>query len=120
MSKLPRRVFDDSEMSHPLIFAFPPNRETLGGTAYLIVEKTGNLLVDCPAWNETNQTFIHEQGGVRTLLITHRGAIANVKIIQQTWDCDVVIQEQEAFLVPGVKTTPFHFEWQIDSPTAQS
>ena len=48
----------------PSIYAFGPNRETLGGTAYLIVENTGNILVDCPLWEEKNQDFLQSQGGV--------------------------------------------------------
>jgi glyoxylase-like metal-dependent hydrolase (beta-lactamase superfamily II) len=97
-------------MLHPPIFAFPPNRETLGGTAYLIVENTGNLLVDCPAWNEANQAFLHRQGGIKTLILTHRGGIANVKAFQQTFGCSVVVQEQEAYLLPGIAVTCFQSE----------
>lgn len=48
--KVPRLILED-------IYAFPPNREILGGTAYLIVNKSGNILVDCPAWDAENQGF---------------------------------------------------------------
>ena len=58
-TKTPQAVFDT-------VFAFPPNRETLGGTAYLILEEanssSANILVDCPAFNEVNQAFITEKG----------------------------------------------------------
>lgn len=33
------------------IFAFAPNRDSLGGTAYFIAQETGNILIDCPAWH---------------------------------------------------------------------
>ncbi|MGL5193174.1 MAG: MBL fold metallo-hydrolase, partial [Chroococcales cyanobacterium] len=46
MPKQPRAVLDN-------IFAFSPNRETLGATAYLIVENNANILVDCPPWDES-------------------------------------------------------------------
>ena len=88
------------------LFAFPPNRETLGGTAYLIVEAV-NMLVDCPAWNDTTQQFLHAQGGVHTLFLTHRGGIGQAKAIQQAFGCQIVIQEQEAYLLPGLTATPF-------------
>jgi glyoxylase-like metal-dependent hydrolase (beta-lactamase superfamily II) len=88
------------------IYAFPPNRDTLGGTAYLIVDEV-NILVDCPAWDEANQAFLKQQGGVRWLFLTHRGAISKVREIQQTCGCEVVIQEQEAYLLPGLTVTPF-------------
>ena len=98
--KTPRLVLDN-------IFAFPPNRETLGGTAYLIVENAGNLLIDCPAWNETNEQFLREKGGVSSLLITHRGAIGQARSIQESTGCKILIQEQEAYLLPGLDVTSF-------------
>lgn len=98
--KPPRLVLDN-------IFAFPPNRETLGGTAYLIVENAGNFLIDCPAWNETNEQFLQEKGGVSSLLITHRGAIGRAREIQENTGCKILIQEQEAYLLPGLDVTSF-------------
>jgi len=98
--KSPRSVVDT-------IVAFPPNRDTMGGTAYLLVEPDGNILVDCPAWDETNYQFLIDQGGVRWLLLTHRGAHAHVREWQQAFSCEIVIQEQEAYLLPGLTVTPF-------------
>ncbi|PSB28959.1 MBL fold metallo-hydrolase [Stenomitos frigidus] len=88
------------------IFAFPPNRETLGGTAYLIVEAV-NILVDCPAWNDVTQNFLQAQGGVHTLFLTHRGGIGQARQIQQALGCQIVMQEQEVYLLPGLTVTPF-------------
>ncbi|MGK7906736.1 MAG: MBL fold metallo-hydrolase [Synechococcus sp.] len=85
----------------PNIYAFRPNRETLGGTSYLIVrspseepaqnsadiqsaddESAGlesgefeNVLVDCPAPTEAAIDRIKELGGVKWLLLTHRTAM---------------------------------------------
>lgn len=101
--KQPRIVLEGQPYT---IFAFPPNRDTLGGTAYLIVGEA-NILIDCPAWDETNQHFIQSQGGVQWLFLTHRGAIGKVKEIQQTLGCQVVIQEQEAYLLPDLTPTQF-------------
>jgi glyoxylase-like metal-dependent hydrolase (beta-lactamase superfamily II) len=105
--KPPRRVLDT-------IFAFPPNRDTLGGTAYLIVENAGNLLIDCPAWNETNEKFLQEQGGVSSLFVTHRGGIGKVQEIQEAFGCTILIQEQEAYLLPGLSVTPFQRELALN------
>ena len=110
-TKSPQRVFADSDT----IFAFAPNRETLGGTAYLITEKDAdaqprNILIDCPAFNDTNTHFIEEKGGVHTLFITHRGGMAQVPDFQKAWACQVLIQEQEAYLLPTVETKTFHRE----------
>ena len=94
-------------------FAFPPNRDTLGATAYFIVENESNILVDCPAWNEINQTFLRECGGVRLLFLTHRGAMAKAREIQEVTGCDILIQEQEAYLLPGLKLTVFEREFAL-------
>ncbi len=106
VSKQPRPVLDN-------IFAFPPNRDTLGATAYFIVENQSNILVDCPAWDEINQTFFREQGGVRLLFLTHRGAIGKAREIQEATGCDILIQEQEAYLLPGLKVTVFEREFVV-------
>jgi glyoxylase-like metal-dependent hydrolase (beta-lactamase superfamily II) len=96
------------------IYAFPPNRATLGGTAYFILGET-NTLVDCPAWNDTHHQFLQAQGGVHQLFLTHRGAIAKVKEIQQAFNCAVVMQEQEAYLLPGITITSFQQELSLSS-----
>ncbi|HEY9847906.1 MAG TPA: MBL fold metallo-hydrolase [Leptolyngbyaceae cyanobacterium] len=106
MPKQPRAVLDT-------IFAFPPNRDTLGATAYLIVENQTNILVDCPAWDEENQEFLKERGGISCLFITHRGGIGKVKEIQQYFGCAVLIQEQEAYLLPKIDVTSFGKEYEL-------
>ena len=99
--KLPRLIL-------PGIFAFSPNRDTLGGTAYFIVNKSGNILVDSPGWHSTNQDFLLNNGGVRWLFITHRGGMGKqVSQIQAVLQCEVITQEQEAYLLPEVKVTSF-------------
>jgi glyoxylase-like metal-dependent hydrolase (beta-lactamase superfamily II) len=100
------------------LFVFAPNRETLGATAYFIVANTGNILVDCPAWENNNREFIKDRGGISFLVITHRGGIGQkVAQIQAEFGCKVVIQEQEAYLIPEAKTTPFSEEYRIDDRT---
>ena len=79
------------------LIAFPPNRDTLGGTAYLILRNEGNILIDCPAWDKNNQDFLESNGGVRWLFISHRGAIGKSAEIQKTFGCEILIQEQEAY-----------------------
>ncbi|MFB2922654.1 MBL fold metallo-hydrolase [Aerosakkonema funiforme] len=110
MPKQPRAVLDT-------IFAFPPNRDTLGATAYLIVENQTNILVDCPAWDEENQKFLQERGGVSWLLIAHRGGIGKAREIQQAFSCRVAIQEQEAYLLPKLDVTTFRQELTLTPQT---
>ncbi len=104
--KLPQAIWNN-------IFAFPPNRDTLGGTAYFIVENEANILIDCPAWDEVNQNYLNSLGGVRWLFLTHRGAIGKVREIQQAFGCEILIQEQEAYLLPGLKVTTFKQDFNI-------
>ncbi|EKQ68153.1 Zn-dependent hydrolase, glyoxylase [Leptolyngbyaceae cyanobacterium JSC-12] len=116
LSKPPRLILSEIGASaaphHPAIYAFPPNRDTLGGTAYFIVESSAsgsvNILVDCPAWNETCQAFLQQHGGVQWLFLTHRNSIGQAQTVQQIFDCNIVMQEQEAYLLPGSKVTTFH------------
>jgi glyoxylase-like metal-dependent hydrolase (beta-lactamase superfamily II) len=108
-AKVPRPIM-------PGIFAFSPNRDTLGGTSYLIVNKIGNILFDCPAWNEAHQQFIQAQGGIQTLIISHRGGIGkHVLQMQQTLGCQVILQEQEAYLLPEVTVTSFGENFTLSS-----
>lgn len=98
--KQPRPILDG-------IYAFAPNRATLGGTAYFIVEKDqagdpANILIDAPANEPELVEFIAHQGGVRYWVITHRGASGATKALQAALQCDVVVQEQEAYLLPDV------------------
>ncbi|WP_066379191.1 MULTISPECIES: MBL fold metallo-hydrolase [unclassified Anabaena] len=125
-TKSPRVVFADevaskenlgSDFALNSIFAFPPNRDTLGGTSYFIVRNQGNILIDCPALDEINQDFLRSHGGVRWLFITHRGAIGKTSEIQQSFNCEVIIQEQEAYLLPGLTVTTFTQELTLDSTT---
>ncbi len=111
--KLPRVVL--AEQSPITIFAFSPNRDTLGATAYFIVDNDANILIDSPPWNPINQQFLRDHGNVRSLILTHRGAIANVRAIQQALQCPVIIQEQEAYLLPNVDVQTFQYHDQMEN-----
>ena len=106
----PRSIFDR-------IFAFAPNRDTLGGTAYLIVENSAataeNLLIDAPAWSEETQNFLQQQGGVQRLFLTHRGGHGKARDIQKFFGCEIVVQEQEAYLLPNLEVTTFEQEMPL-------
>ncbi|ELS03189.1 hypothetical protein Xen7305DRAFT_00029090 [Xenococcus sp. PCC 7305] len=90
------------------IFAFAPNRDSLGGTAYFIAQETGNILIDCPAWHEDHHEWLQERGGVRWLIFTHRGGMGKqVRQMQEALSCEVTVQEQEAYLLPETKVKSF-------------
>ncbi|MBH8564199.1 MBL fold metallo-hydrolase [Nostoc sp. CENA67] len=120
MCPLPQQPSQTAKPPHAVlnsIFAFPPNRDTLGGTSYFIVRNEGNILIDCPALVQTNQDFLRSHGGVRWLFLTHRGAIGQTAELQQAMGCEIMIQEQEAYLLPGLTVTTFAQEFTL--PTAQ-
>lgn len=108
--KLPRPVLDT-------ILVFPPNRDILGGVAYFLQEASGNILIDCPAWDETNQQYLQDAGGIRWLVLTHRGGMGRVSDIQQAFDCQIVVQEQEAYLLPKLQVTSFHHDYVLSPQT---
>jgi len=140
MPKPPQAVFDS-------IYAFPPNRDTLGGTAYFIVGNSidpahpsaqngepANILIDCPPWHPETQDFLEQHGGVRWWIFTHRSSFGPLKVVRalhaafsaspsteaagadttgpEAIDpsprCELVVQEQEAYLLPNLPVTTFH------------
>ncbi|MDB9314921.1 hypothetical protein PN462_17540 [Spirulina sp. CS-785/01] len=101
------------------IFAFPPNRETLGGTAYFIVENTGNILIDSPPWDTEIHQFLKSHGGVKWWVFTHRDALtANIAQIQELLNCSLLVQEQEAYLLPNLPVTAFSEEFSLSLTTS--
>lgn len=109
----PRSVFGG-------IYAFAPSRDTQGGTAYFIVNTTSeglpaNLLVDAPRWDDETHQWLIAQGGVGSLLITHRGGLGRTAAIQRALGCEVVIQEQEAYLLPDTPKTTFHHNFRFSA-----
>ncbi len=117
MVDFPKTSFKSPKEILPNLFAFPPNRQTLGGTAYLIVANNGNLLIDCPA-TETSyyQDFLQQQGGFKWLVITHReGITSGIKTLHKSFNCQVLIQEQEAYLLSEVPVTSFEQTFALNS-----
>lgn len=100
----------------PEVYAFRPNRESLGGTAYLIKHPAGNCLIDCPA-PEQLEGFTES---VRWLIVTHRSAIGTpaasqgcLAKAQAALQCEIIIHEQEAYLTPHLAVTPWHTDWPL-------
>lgn len=95
------------QLVFPELVAFPPNRNSLGGTAYLLKMPQGNVLIDSPPWSLATQDYLRAEGGVRWFLLTHRTAMAQVKAIQAELGCEVIVQEQEAYLLPELELRRF-------------
>lgn len=105
-SKYPKLILEN-------IFAFAPNRDTLGGTSYLLIHPQGNILIDCPLWQEENKDFCLSYG-VKYLFITNRNGISkHVSHIKKDLNCELIIQEQEAYLLPNLNPITFTQEYHI-------
>jgi glyoxylase-like metal-dependent hydrolase (beta-lactamase superfamily II) len=125
LTKPPQDVFftqlETETPTHPTnisankIFAFAPNSDTLGGSAYLLVRAEGNVLIDCPALDQINLDFLHFHGSVQWLFLTHRGAMGKTAEIQKIFGCEILVQEQEAYLLPGLTSFTFGQEFTLDS-----
>jgi glyoxylase-like metal-dependent hydrolase (beta-lactamase superfamily II) len=118
-SNLSNAIFPTKSAKQPIeilpgIFAFPPNRDTLGGTAYAIVTSMGTILIDSPSWNDTNRQFVTDIGSAQWLAITHRGGIGKATAIATEVGCQVIIQEQEAYLLPECQVTTFHHKFNLN------
>lgn len=77
----------------------------MGGSSYFIVRKdrdscSTNILIDTPANTPDVLAFVKQQGGVKYWVITHRGAIGEARALQAALNCPMIMQEQEAYLLP--------------------
>ena len=92
----------------PGLWLFAPNRDTQGGSAWLLETTDLDLLIDCPALSEANLAFLIARGrrGAGALagriVLTGRDGHGRCRRLQERLGWPVVVQEQEAYLVPGV------------------
>lgn len=99
----------------PGLWLFAPSRDTQGGSAWLLEAATGDLLIDCPAYTRANLLFLAGRGGAPGdemgrssgwILLTGRDGHGRCRRWQQALGWPVLVQEQEAYLLPGVD--PLH------------
>ncbi len=99
----------------PGLWLFAPSRESQGGSAWLLEAAGADLLIDCPAFTRANLQFLagrprHRPGGsgegLAWILLTGRGGHGRCRRLQQALGWPVLVQEQEAYLLPGVD--PLH------------
>lgn len=95
--RAPRPVRDD-------LWLFAPSRDSQGGSAWLLQSAAGDLLIDCPGYTEANLAFLAERArrGPGRIVLTGREGHGRVRRLQQALGWPVLVQEQEAYLLPGV------------------
>jgi glyoxylase-like metal-dependent hydrolase (beta-lactamase superfamily II) len=82
------------------LWLFAPNRDTQGGSAWWL--NAAGLLIDAPALTQANLAFLQERGPGR-IVLTGRDGHGRCRRLQEALGWPVLVQEQEAYLLPGVK-----------------
>lgn len=86
----------------PGLWVFAPNRDSRGGTSWLLAPRgQAPLLIDVPAYTAANLAVLREAGG-GTILLTSREGHGRCRRWQEALGWPVRVQEQEAYLLPGV------------------
>ena len=102
----PRQVADQ-------LWLFAPNRDSQGGSAWWL--ESAGLLIDCPAFHEANLAFLRQRPAGR-IVLTSREGHGRVRRFQEALGWPVLVQEQEAYLLPGVQQLqPFGAECDLGS-----
>jgi len=86
----------------PGLWLFAPNRDSQGGSSWLLERQEGDLLIDCPAISQANLAFLAARGGRGTIVLTGRTGHGRCRRIQAIGGWPVLVQEQEAYLLPTV------------------
>ena len=97
----------------PNLFLFAPNRDSQGGSAWWLELADRDLLIDGPALSEANLAFLRQRAARRGatapppwIVLTGREGHGRCRRLQQALGWPVLVQEQEAYLLPGV--APLH------------
>ncbi|MCX5931108.1 MAG: MBL fold metallo-hydrolase [Cyanobacteria bacterium] len=87
----------------PGLWVFAPNRDSLGGTSWLLAPPgQAPLLIDLPAYTAANLAALRSAGDAAgTILLTSREGHGRCRRFQQALGWPVRLQEQEAYLLPG-------------------
>jgi glyoxylase-like metal-dependent hydrolase (beta-lactamase superfamily II) len=95
----------------PRLWLFPPNRDSQGGSSWWLESEHLDLLIDCPSLTEANLHFLAERAQRRPsggdgpgawIVLTGRDGHGRCRRLQQALGWPVMVQEQEAYLLPGV------------------
>jgi hypothetical protein len=87
------------------LWLFAPSRDSQGGSSWLVEGPGagGDILVDCPAWNQANLAVLAARPGPGTIVLTGRLGHGRCRRFQEALGWDVLVQEQEAYLLPGMR-----------------
>ena len=84
------------------LWAFPPSRDSDGGTAWLLhTSGGGSVLVDVPLLSDEHLSWLQQQPP-GWIVLTHRQGHGRCRRLQEQLGWPVLVQEQEAYLLPNV------------------
>ena len=94
----PQQLRDD-------LWLFPPNRDSQGGSSWWLDLDPEPVLVDCPPLTEASLTALRQLAGTRSprILLTSREGHGRLRRVQERLGWPVLVQEQEAYLLPNVE-----------------
>ncbi|MFL0728605.1 MAG: MBL fold metallo-hydrolase [Prochlorococcus sp.] len=86
------------------LWVFPPNRDCNGGTAWWLGSEPEPVLIDCPPLTTATFEVLKQLCSGRTarILLTSREGHGRVRALQDALGWPVLVQEQEAYLLPGL------------------
>jgi glyoxylase-like metal-dependent hydrolase (beta-lactamase superfamily II) len=86
------------------LWLFAPNRDNQGGSAWLYEASQLDVLVDVPALSEANLLWLRQRAGQRRgwIVLTGRHGHGRCRALQAELGWPVLVQEQEAYLLPGL------------------
>lgn len=89
----------------PDLWLFPPNRDCRGGSSWWLDVDPEPVLVDCPPLTEATLTALQTMAAGRRarILLTSREGHGRLRRLQERVEWPVLVQEQEAYLLPGVQ-----------------
>ena len=89
----------------PDLWLFPPNRDSQGGSSWWLETGDAPALIDCPPLTEATITALEQlaQGRAARILITSREGHGRLRRLQERFGWTVLVQQQEAYLLPDVK-----------------
>ena len=93
----PQQIRDD-------LWLFPPNRDCQGGSSWWLEVDPEPVLIDCPPLTQSSLTALQDLAGDRTprILLTSREGHGRLRRVQERLGWPVLVQEQEAYLLPNV------------------
>ena len=98
------------QLVRPGLWLFAPSRDSQGGSSWLLEASayggSGDLLVDCPGFTEANLAMLRQRTelvGPSRLVLTSREGHGRCRRWQEALGWSVLVQEQEAYLLPGVQ-----------------